>query len=146
VINPGAPLVAITWMRTLDLPCDDIGDEVPADPTLWAEHGFLHVPTTVGGSPDVHLPWRQPVVQVDTYTNRPDSEHTPWNKAEHLAAAVLEAAQAQRSPVDLAMPDGFRPVRLHAVWAQSEPRRLPSDPAAYARVNVDYEMRWVVIG
>lgn len=143
--HPGSPLVAITWLRTLGLPCDGIGDELPAEPAGWADLGFLHVPTVVGGSPGIHVPMRAPLVQVDAYANRPNSLRAPWNKAEDLAGALLAAVGDQRTPVDLTMPTGFWPVRLHSVWAQSEPRRIPSDPADYARVSADYEMRWVVL-
>jgi hypothetical protein len=138
-------MVAITWLRTLGLPCDGIGDDLPADPATWAALGFLHVPTVVGGSPGIHVPMRAPVVQVDAYTNQPRSVRVPWNKAEDLAGALLAAVQDQQAPVSLTMPAGFFPVRLHSVWAQSEPRRIPSDPADYGRVSTDYEFRWVVL-
>jgi hypothetical protein len=145
VIQPGSPLVLIRWLATLGLPCDGIGDHLPADPTTWATQGFLQVPMTVGGSPDVDVPMRAPVVQVDAYTNRPDSERAPWNRAEHLAASVLAAAQDQRTPVDLVMPASYYPARLHSVWANTEPRRIPGDPSGFARVTCDYQMRWVVL-
>lgn len=145
MIHPGSTLVVCTWLATQALPCDGVGDTLPADPRTWSAQGWVHVPLVVGGSPQIHIPMRQPIVQIDTYTNRPESELAPWGRADHLAAAVLAAAHAMRAPVTLAMPGGYPPVRLHSIWALSEPRRIPSDPAAYARVSADYETRWTVL-
>lgn len=142
---PSAPLVACVWLRSLGLPADDIGTDLPGEPSTWATNGYLQVPTAVGGSPAIHVAMRAPTVQVSAWTNRPDSQRAPWNRAEHLLGAVIDAAHDQAASIDLDMPAGFYPVRLHSVWCQSEPRRIPGDPAGYAHVNADFEMRWVVL-
>lgn len=143
--HPSAPLVACTWLRSLDLDVDDIGTAIPGDPATWATNGYLQVPTAVGGTPAIHVQMRAPIVQVSAWTNRPNSQQAPWNRAEHLIGSVVTAAHDQQSPLDLDMPAGYYPVRLHAVWCQSEPRRIPGDPSGYAHVSSDFEMRWVVL-
>lgn len=137
--------VLVWWLHTLDLPVDGIGDTLPAEPDEWATNGYVQIPTTVGGSPNVDVPQRQPVMQVDCWANRPNSELAPWNRAESLASRIVEAAQAQRGPITLTVPAGFRPVQLKSVWPRTEPRRLPNDPSRFARVSLDLEMRWVLL-
>lgn len=141
-----SPDIALAWLNTLDgLPADDTGNVLPGDPTLWATQGFVQVPMVVGGSPDVHLPMREPIVEINAWTNRPGTEEPPWRRAGHLANWIIRRMHAQRTPLDLDLGGDYYPVRLHAVWAASEPRRITGDPSGYARVMFEAQMRWVVL-
>lgn len=145
LIYPSAPQIATLWLGSVELDADGIGTDLPDEPTTWAAHGFVQVPTAVGGTPDIDLPVRAPVVQLDCWTNRPNSPLAPWAKAEHLAGQVVAAALSQRGPVALELPDGFVSVRVDAVWAASEPRRVLGDPSRYAHVSLDLQMKWTLL-
>lgn len=137
---PGNDRVAVAWLETLGLTADDIGMEIPP-PAEWAINGFVQA-STIGGSPAVHVPMRNPVVQIDVWCCRLDSDQAPWGRAEDLDGQILEAAYAMTSPAEPPMPAGFRPVRVHSVFAVSEGRRIDSDEAGYARVSRDMEIFW----
>lgn len=142
---PGSQDVAIAWLGTLGLTIDGIGSDLPGDPTTWATHGFIQVPMVTGGSPQVHVPMREPMVQVDAWTNRPGGELPPWKLADHNANTIVAAMHRQDRPVEIDLGGDYFPVRLHSIWALSEPRRILGDPSRYGRTTLDAAMRWVVL-
>ena len=139
---PTHKLVALGWIQTLGLDAE-VGLDLPADPTTWSDNGFILVAGPVGGSPGRHVPMRNPVVQIEFWANRPNSELAPWNKAGSLAEQVIDATYRDDTAQWLvSLPSGYRPVFLHAVYPLSEPNELPGDDAGYARVVVDFALHW----
>lgn len=139
--QPTSELVATAWLDTLGLTVDDVGIELPADPTLWAANGFVQV-TTVGGTPAIHVPMRQAAIQVDAWCCRPNSEQAPWNRAGSLAGEVVDGCYAQTRPVNITLPAGFREVRVHSTYPLSEPRPIVGDDSRFARYQFDMQMNW----
>lgn len=139
--QPSSELVAAAWLRTLNLSADDVGIELPADFTTWADGGFVQV-TTVGGSPAIHVPMRAPAIQVDAWCCRPGSEQAPWNRAGSLAGEVVDGCYAQTRPVNIALSAGFREVRVHSAYPLTEPRPIPGDDYRFARYQFDMQLHW----
>jgi len=146
-LRPNNTLVAVAWLSTLtDLPVGGIATTLPRDPATWQTNGFVTVGPVVGGSPGVEMPTRHPVLQVQTWANGGQSAKPPWNKAEQLAEIILAGCQGAVRPhssVVLTLPAAYSAARLLGAYGISEPRRLPSDVASYARYEVDIQIDWV---
>ena len=138
---PSARMVAVAWLNRLGLDAG-CGLELPADLDSWSEHGFVCVPVVAGGSPGRHVPMRSPVVQVDCWACRPGSDVAPWGKAAELAEQVFAAAYQEPLRPQLAMPSGYAPVLLRAVYPVTEPREIPNDGAGFARLEIDMQFVW----
>lgn len=139
---PSHDLVAAGYLSALDLPADGIDTDLPPNPADWQDQGFVQV-TAVGGPAEIHIPVHRPVVQVDVWCNRANTDTVPWNQAGHLAGALV-AALYDSDSVGVApiLPDGFRPVRVLSAYPLSAPRRVQGDPAGFARYTVDVALRW----
>lgn len=142
---PGTVPVVLAWLDTLTLPADGVGADLPTSPSDWSANGFVQVPVVAGGSPGVYTPVRSPVVQIDCWTNRPNSELPPWRRCEHLAESVVAAMYAVTRPVTINLGEDWHPARLHSIYPISELRRVLDDPAHYARVTFDVQAHWTVI-
>lgn len=127
-------LVAIAWLKTI------VGDRVattlPKDNASWAASGFCTL-DTVGGSPNLYVPLREPVMGVDCWANNPNSQKPPWNKAAMLAEAIQAACWAHQSiPQTVALPAGYPSVAVRSAYTTGEHRRIPDDPSSYARYSI----------
>lgn len=127
-------LVAVAWLSTV------VGDRVattlPKDNTSWAASGFCTI-TTVGGTPNLYVPLREPVVSVDCWAVNPDSQKPPWNKAAALAEAVQAACYDHPAiPQTLTLPAGYPAVQVRSAYTTGEHRRVPDDPSSYARYSI----------
>lgn len=143
-IYPSHEQVVIAWLKTLTgVPTDKIATSLPADNASWAPSGFIQV-TTVGGSPAVHVPVFNPVVQVDCWANNVDSQRPPWGKASSLAERIMWATYAVTQPGRFDLGADVHQPRLMSVYPLSEPRRIVSDPANFARVQFDLTVRWTL--
>ncbi|AMW13315.1 hypothetical protein A4E84_29765 [Streptomyces qaidamensis] len=136
---PSTELVATAWLQQVPDMQADVGTELPKDPTTWPD-GFVQV-MTVGGTPGIHLPMRRPVVQVDCWAATPGSPEPPWGLASHLGALILAATYTAGQRLT-ELPDLFGTVRVQSAYAVSEPRRIPSDEARFARVQFDLQLHW----
>lgn len=143
--QPDGESIAIAWLQTLGLDVDGIGTDLPGSKALWSVRGFVQVPMVVGGTPQIHVPMREPSVEINAWACRLHSELPPWRRAGHIANTIVAAIYDQQRPVDLDLGDGYAPVRMHSIWALTEPRRMPGDPSNYARHVMEAAMRWVVL-
>lgn len=140
---PNAELVAVAWVKSVPgVDPTKVATSLPADTSVWSATGFVQV-GVVGGSPNVDTPLFAPVVQVDCWTNAVNSNKPPWGQAHALAGAIMWATY-RHEPTTVAMPENYHPARLLSVYGLSEPRRIPSDTAGYARVQFDLAMVWTV--
>lgn len=115
----------------------------------WFGTGWVTLPGVVGGGPNVYIPERQPVVQVDCYAaNRAAagssavSRKVPHGQAEALANRIVNATYPTPVPA-VTLPAGFTPVWIEFVNPVSEVRELPVVDANYARFSVDLQINWI---
>lgn len=145
-------LVALAWLRGVPgLDPADVGDTLPEDNTTWSACGFTQLVAVVGGTPGMYVPERTPVVQVDFWATNPGSPLPPWGKARQLAEAVIADTYLPTAglgtggtrDVTALMPSGFRGAVVQSAYVVTEPRRLPGDAGAYARLTMDLALAWV---
>lgn len=150
--GPYAPtnaLVVQAWLgqRVAGVVPAQIAGRLPRDPSTWADAGFIVV-SIVGGSPDVDIPVRHPLAQIDAYAVTLDAAGTvstkpPVAKANRLAELVRIATDAgtfYSKPV--AMPANYLGAIVLGAAVTSEPREITDDPSGYARVTLDLALDW----
>lgn len=153
-MNPNSDLVAVAWLSGITgLSADMVSTNLPQDYTTWATSGFVTT-SVIGGSPDLYLPIRMPVVQVDCWAVNPSSGRPPWGKANYLAELIRSHVEAGPRTANhsrlLTFPQGdyFGAIVMTAIM-RTEPRRgitegLGGDTASYARYLFDLELHWRV--
>lgn len=131
-------LVAEAWLKTV------VGDIVAttlpkpgSNGTLsWADTGFVTV-VTAGGSPNLYVPLRDPVIGVDCWAANPGSQKPPWNKAACLAEAIQAACYDHPAiPKTVALPTGYPGARVLSAYTTGEHRRINDDASSYARYSI----------
>lgn len=144
-----ATTVAGSWLRTISgIPANKINTVLPAL-DQWEDTGFVQINGTVGGTPHLDAPIRQPVVQVDTWACRRDSDKPPWDKASRLMELIMAACVGPvASSVMVPLHIGSDLVRLMSVYPVSEPHKPPQgldtgDAASFARYTVDLQFIWM---
>lgn len=149
---PNNELVAVAWLgqRVAGLLPASVGTTLPVDITKWADTGFLQVSALPGGLPDVDVPLRRPILQLDAWatantSGTASSIKPPWNLANRLVELVrlaTEAGQTGYYGKPVTMPANYGPARVQAAYLVSEPRRVNDDPSGYARFTVDLAIDW----
>lgn len=127
-------LVATAWLKTV------VGDRVsttlPKDNASWAASGFCTLVTS-GGTPNLYVPLREPVMGIDCWAFNPNSQKPPWNKAAALAEAIQAACYDHRLiPQTVTLPTGYPAARVLSAYTTGEHRRVPDDPSSYARYSI----------
>jgi hypothetical protein len=127
-------LVATAWLRTV------VGDRVattlPKDNASWAASGFCTL-VSVGGTPNLYVPLREPVMGVDCWAFNPDSQKPPWDKAAMLAEAIAAACQDHAAiPQTVTLPTGYPQAQVLSAYTTGEHRRVPDDPSSYAHYTI----------
>ncbi len=145
VLRPTTDLVASSWIASIaGMDPAMVGPSLPQDVTKWAG-GFVQV-MTVGGTPNLYLPVAQPVVSVDCWACKPGSDKAPWGRANYLAEVIRSATYdhptVQRT---LTLPGDYPEARCLTVYPTTEPRRVYSDEAGYARFNFDLAFSWIAL-
>jgi hypothetical protein len=140
-------LVAVAWLSSASgIEAGQVATTLPAAGGAWADNGFLHVVGAVGGSPQMYYALREPVVQIDAYAVNVSSGKPPWGKAaslmELVVAATYDEAGLQRV---LTLRPGYPQARVLTAHFASEPRRMPSDDASYARFQADLALHWITL-
>lgn len=128
--------VVETWLQTL--PFVDsamVGPTLPADMSVWASSGFWQV-TVVGGSPNVDLGTKEPVLEIACWAATPEATYPPFNRAERMATQVRDAALEARTQglVDNVFLLGITPL--------TEPMRIPDERTGFARVSLQVMAWW----
>lgn len=144
VLRANNEMVTIAFLKTI------VGDRVattlPKDVAGWTEGGFCTV-DTVGGTPNIYVPLREPVMGVECWAVNPSSQKPPWGKASSLAQAIQDACwDHPRLPRTLVLPDGYPVVQVKGAYLTGDPRRVPDDPSSYARYSIPgLVVTWVVM-
>jgi hypothetical protein len=140
-------LVAVAWLQgAAGMEAGQVATTLPSDTTAWETNGFVQVPMVVGGTPQLYYALREPVVQVDAWAVNPSSGKPPWGKAaslmELIVAATYDTDRMQRT---LTLPAGYPQARVMTAHLVTEPRRIPSDDASYARFTADLALHWITL-
>lgn len=137
---PTDELVAVEFLTRIV--GDIVGTTLPGDVTKWLKTGFVQV-GGVGGSPHIDYALMRPVISVDTWAAAANSTRPPWGKANALAMAIVTATYDPANvELTLALQRELGSVRVKTVYPLSQPRRVPDDPAGYARYTFDLQMSW----
>jgi hypothetical protein len=144
-LPPTNELVAAAWLaqRVEGLTAGMVATSLPADTSTWADLGFVQVQALPGGVPDLDVPIRRPVFQVDAWAVNPSSAKPPWGKANHLAELIRIAVEGQAYSQPVTLPDAYTDARVLSAYMVSEPLRMPGDPSGYARFTFDLALDWV---
>lgn len=153
-------LVAIAWIGSIPALAALGGTQLvattlPADvtpggkPAPWVKTGFVTV-SVVGGSPDIYLPVKKPVIQVDTWATDPGSNKPPWWMA-NVLAETIRYATLQRAGINRSLSLGANRVSypgavVTSAYFLTEFRRMYSDAADYAQYSADLQLCWQTIG
>lgn len=144
-LPPNTDLVARAWLRLAAAPARADWRLPAADDAMRAD-GFVRV-VTVGGSPNVYVPLRAPVVAAQCFVAPTvDSTGTvPWMRAAALVERVLAATydpSLANLRIDLSSVGDYGPARVLTVSAIAEPRRIPDDAGDFARFDLDLALDW----
>lgn len=144
--NPNSELVATSYLRSLSLGPSasfGVGTTLPEATASWKD-GFIQV-SVVGGSPDVDVPTRRPLLQIDCWVPSINSSKPQWGRANTIAENVVAALfELNTLPPKLSLGPNFKDAIVQSGYAVSEPRRISNDPAGHARYTVDIILTWVV--
>lgn len=149
--HPSSTQVMVAWLRAIEALPAGVATTLPAV-AEWFEDGFVTVPATPGGSPNIYIPERRPVMQVDCWAaNRAAagadsvSRKVPLGKANELADIIVNATYTEPGelPTQVLMPAGYKQVRIESVFPVSEPRRVPAPETSYAHFSVDIALHYI---
>lgn len=143
--NPNSELVATALLKTLQLgPAASfgVGTTLPENLESWKD-GFIQV-QIVGGSPDIDVPTRRPLVQVDCYVPSIKSSKPQWGRAATIAEDITQFVYEHGESVGTVLSLGnYKDAFVQSVYVASEPRRVSNDPAGHARYTIDLVIVWV---
>ena len=143
ILRASTELVAVAWLK--GIVGDIVATNLPRSNATWAASGFVTV-TTVGGTPNLYVPMRAPVIAVSCWAVNPDSNRPPWNKAAYLAEQIQAGCyDTTGTPRLLTLPAGYPNARVLSAYSTYEPRRVPDDEASYARLDMGLTLNWVEV-
>lgn len=147
---PNNDLVAVAWLsqRVPGLVAAQVATTLPADASTWTAEGFVQIQAIPGRVPDIDVPLRLPVYQVDCWAVTADASGNPtfkphWPKANRLAELIRLGVEAQVHGKPVELPSGYNGARVQSAYLLSEPARVPDDPSGYARFTLDLALDWV---
>ncbi|MEV8439181.1 hypothetical protein AB0425_17540 [Actinosynnema sp. NPDC051121] len=148
VLRANTELVSVAWLGGVPgLSPGIVGTKRPSDHTAWAATGFVTV-RPVGGSVDVYVPFRHPVVTAEFWAVTPNSNRPPKARANLLGeavwAAVTPTSTAARAAIrrQVELPGGYPPAFVHAVHPVSELRPGYGEQGGYAHYLLDLQFHW----
>lgn len=113
--------------------------------TSLAASGFVTY-STVGGSPNVYVPERQPVLSIKCYGFPPisASRKPQIAVANQLAENIAAACQLPSSfNAVLTLPSGYPQARVHQANLMGEPRPAYGDQSHWAVYQFDLQLFWI---
>ncbi|MFI2761398.1 hypothetical protein ACH5A3_21390 [Streptomyces echinatus] len=132
-------LVAEAWLKTIvgDIVATTLPKPGSTGALSWADTGFVTL-VTAGGSPNLYVPLRTPVMGITCWAANPTSQKPPWRKASNLAESIVAACQDHPNvpKVSLALPGGYPRVQVKSAYVTGDPRRIPDDVSSYARYDI----------
>jgi len=147
---PTNAIVTVAWLsqRVTGFTEAMVATRLPRKAVDWAATGFIQV-TPITGVPDVDIPVRHPVVQVDCWAVKLDAEGNITNKPPVGRANVL-AERVRIATEDGALygarvttPAGYENAIVLSAYPLTEPVEITDDPSGYARITLDLALDWV---
>lgn len=142
---PTNELAALSWIRSIPgVPSERVSTKLPGDNSLIAPSGFVTV-LTVGGSSNVYVPRRSPVIQVQTWACHlnGDRRDPPWAKANQLAEVIREQCWDHTSfGGTIPTKNGYFDICVPSAYVVSEPMKLEDDEGRFACYTMDVQMHW----
>lgn len=136
-------LVAIAWLGGVSsLTSSMVATTLPSDNTSWAASGFITV-RTVGGTPGLYVPMREPVVTLDFWAVKPGSGKPPWFQAATLTELVQAGTRASNAQRAVTLPTGYNSAHVFSAYFVQEARRAYGDQGDYAHYVVDMALHWI---
>jgi hypothetical protein len=134
VLHATPELVATAWLKTV------VGDRVattlPKDSSSWVDAGFCTL-VVAGGTPNLYVPLREPVMGVDCWAVNPGSQKPPWDKAAMLAEAIQAACYDHSAiPQVVDLPAGYPRARVLSAYTTGDYRRVHDDASSYAHYSI----------
>lgn len=148
VLYATTELVAQAWIASIPGFPAGVGQQLPSDDSTWSQQGYVTV-AVVGGSPDVDVPVKKPVIQVDCWATNPGSNKPPWGQANNLAEQIRAACydvtafgRELRPQINGVI---YPTAKALAAYVLTEPRRIYDDAGDYARFQFDLQIHWVTL-
>lgn len=147
---PNAFLVAKAWLLSIPgFPANSVARALPEDASAWYANGFVSIPGTMGGSGEVHVPLRHPVLDVRFWSQprKAGSQKSPWNRASQLAELVYDATFAPALTVQRTLDLGgaYDDARVLTAICTQEPQELPQEETDYACFTMPMQFNWIRI-
>jgi|ERR1700733_6439547 len=145
LLHPTSDLVAMAWLQSIPqvLP-NQVGTTLPAPP--WPNNAFIVVCKAIGGSPDPYIQIAQPVLEIEYYAVRPQSNKPHWGKANQLFEIVRHATYDRvnmgRALNIIAQGQEYNGANCLWVSALTEPRKTFNDTGSYACFSSDVQFKW----
>lgn len=143
---PTNELVAVAWLsqRVPELiGLGIVATTLPKDTSKWTDTGFVQARSVVGGIPNIDIPLRRPVIQLDTWACSSGSNKPSWNLANRLVELIrIETEEMADYNKAVTLPDGYNGAIVGSAYFINEPRRVNDDPSGYARFTVDLAINW----
>lgn len=143
-------LVAVAWLKGL---VGDIVATTMPHPAAGTAFDFVTV-HTAGGSTNMYVPMREPVVSIDCWSAPAASVKPPWNRATALAEAIVAGClDHEANPRPLTLPTGYPGARVLSAHVVQDPRRpvVPgagdnsADLGSWARIIMAIQLHWVEV-
>lgn len=131
-------LVAIAWLKTVlgNIVAATLPKPLSNGTLSWETTGFVTL-ISAGGTPNLYVPLRDPVMGVDCWAANSQSQKPPWNKAACLAEAIQGACYDHAGiPQTLSLPSGYPAARVLSAYTTGEHRRINDDASSYARYSI----------
>lgn len=133
VYTPSPELVAVSWLRSLNLPfTSDVSTTLPAE-NKWTETCYVQA-TVTGGMSDPYDRGRNPLVRVDIWAGP-----KKYGEANSVAECIVDAVDAETGQgMDISITGrngpNFRTVHLAevSVWQPPKTLREPAEPGSKA--------------
>jgi hypothetical protein len=145
---PHGELVAQAWLRGIEgVPTNGVGTTLPKDNSTWAASGFVQI-SVAGGTPDPYNPISNPVIGVDCYACTMNGSQPPWGKANQLVEIIKLSGYGTVDSLNpahrvVALAPQYQNARVQTAYAITEPKRMPSDEARFARYHLDMQFSYV---
>lgn len=145
---PNAFLVAKAWLLSIPgFPANSVARALPEDASSWYANGFVSLPGTMGGTGELHVPLRRPILDVRFWSQprKAGSQKSPWNRASQLCEMAYEASFADALFVQRVLTIGgtYDDARVLTVECPQEPQELPQEESDFACFTLPMQFNWV---
>lgn len=135
--------VAVAWLRGLPGVTAGVSTSLPRKLESWAPTGFIVVSVVGGVTRDTNL--RSPVLSLDFWAAKVDSDSPPWGQANQYAEYVRDMVYREDLfPVPVVpAPGDYLPALVQgASLVSPDPRRIPDPDTSRAHYVLELSLHW----